>query len=119
MTFYTDLRDDTVAPLLDEYGFAATLKRKTGTFNTATGENVVTSASTTAQALLLGKSSLERSHPAQAQLCQDACLLSAAGLSAPSVKDVLTFGGEDWRIVFVDTIGPGNVAVAYIVGIAK
>lgn len=118
MTFYASLRDDTAAPLIAEYGQAATYRgHGSYEYSVATGRAADTAPRDTAVRLLdLPLPDREFSEHvtqrASAMFLVGAKEFAAANV-VPEVDDRMVVGTDTYTILAINTIGPAGEAVVY------
>jgi hypothetical protein len=120
MAFYTDMRDNVVAPLIREYGVAATLRQVMVTYDPTTG---VGSNSNTDTEIRLVKLPIER--PKLRNFFRDDLierasylfLVSAKEIAeasiTPTANDKIILNGTTHAIVAVNEVAPGETCVLY------
>jgi hypothetical protein len=120
MTFYADMRDDVVAPLVRKFGRAAVYTTYADVYVPATG--IATRTPTNTNVVLL---SLPIERPRLRNLFREdliekaswTLLISAKELNdasiAVSANDAVTFGGTTYKVTGVNQVDPGGVPVLY------
>lgn len=121
MTFYTDLRDSTVQPLLAEFGQAATWREYTSaTYDNTTGKRTDgVPSDTTIQVVEIKKGiftpqefSEETIQRTSKFFLVGATEFATAGVT-PSVEKLIVLGGKTYRVLEILEINPGGTALGY------
>jgi hypothetical protein len=120
MAFYTDIRDDVVAPLITKYGLSATLRSIATSYDPTTGVGTNTDTDT---AIKLVKLPIERPKLRnffREELIERASyqfLVSAKELNSASVvprsNDKVVLSGQVFAILGVNEVAPGDTVVLY------
>jgi len=124
MTFYTDLRDDTVAPLIDEFGQSGIYRVYAAeTYDNETGKTTQGTPTDTAVKLLdlpikTSVRSKAREFSEEVLASTNAVfLLEAKNLAAadvtPAVDNFVVVGGNEYRILAINPVAPAGVALVY------
>lgn len=125
MTFYSDLRDGSVASLLDRFGMSAVHRKIARTYNTATGQVSATNSDTTVRLVKLP------TRPAGGELSPDfpeeiiskieyVAVVGAKELVGKSVDngDVVIISSRNYTVIGVKSIEPAGVPVVYKLALA-
>lgn len=119
MTFdYTSLRDDTVEPLIAQFGKAATLTQP----GTSTGpEYDPTPGTPTEYAVTVVESRFSMADKAGTLVQEDdrMFLMSTANDPAPSLKGTMTVGSDTLQVVNLEPVKPGSIAMLWRVHCRK
>ncbi|HEY7822450.1 MAG TPA: hypothetical protein VIG24_06445 [Acidimicrobiia bacterium] len=118
MSFYEGLRDDTAGPLIAQFGRDAVYRvYGSETYDNATGKTTP-GAPTDTPIKLLDLPIQDRDFTeevraeSKAKFLVSAKELAAAGVT-PEVDKEIVMGGEPYRILMINTVGPSGVAVIY------
>lgn len=125
--FYTNLRDNTAAPLVARFGVDMTYHSLTGSYDVATGVNARTSTDVASKAVRLPVRAKGGGHTEfsedQLKRFDQILLVSAKELSTasivPTVEDTVTLASKTMVVKGIAEIAPGGVAVVYKMGVVN
>lgn len=120
MTFYSDLRDDVVAPLVRKYGRTAVYRTYTSVYAPTTGINALTVVNTDVVLLSLPIERPRLRNLFREELIEKASwtlLISAKELNdasiTPTANDAVEFYSVVYKVTGVNQVTPGGVALLY------
>lgn len=128
MTFYTDLRDNTAGPLIDQFGMSAILRKLDDAYDPTSGGVTSEATETTIKVLDLqirtqGGTMTPEWAPDLVKKISSLLLVSAKELAAAGVEiatnDEVVWSGKVGRILALKAVAPAGVAVLYKVGVAN
>lgn len=118
MTFYSGLRDNTAAPLIAQFGQAATYRvYEAATYDNTTGKTAQ-GAPTDVALRLLDLPMREREFSEEVTARASGMFLVEAKAFAdatvtPSTDAIFLLNGKEYRILAINTVGPAGTAVIY------
>lgn len=120
MTFYTDMRDDLVAPLIRQFGRAAVYRTYAASYAPTTGLNTLTATNTNVVLLSLPIERPRLRNLFREDLIEQASwtlLISAKELNdasiTPTPNDAVEFGGIVYKVTGINQVAPGGIALLY------
>ena len=114
MTFYENLRDNTAAPLIKQFGQTATYRAFGNTAYDNESGRVLKGNSSDTEITLLDLPIPAREFSADVTARASAMLLvSAETAIVPKVDEEILLGNQCYQILAINTVGPSGVAVIY------
>lgn len=114
MTKFDDIFVPLATQLVDNtFGFDATHRRVTRTYDPATGKNTVSNADTTVKITPPSPYDQRRIDGTLIQLGDQRIMISSASGVVPQSADLFVIGGATWQVVAIFPIVSGESTAAY------
>lgn len=112
---YANLRDNTAAPAIAEFGQGATLRANASAYDPATGGNTLTPTDTSVT--VVETETIDKvSEGSLLEMGDRKFLMSTEGVTTPpKPTDVLIVNSAEYQVVQVQPLAPGGTTVLYTV----